>query len=68
MCYLCMQAARDGREDLLEHFLQLCLEGQININALDEEGYGALHYAVKHHRVKIIKKLLEATCGKLIQV
>lgn len=47
MCYLCMQAACDGREDLLDDFLELCTKGQININAL-----------VKHHRVNIIQKLL----------
>ena len=63
MCYLCMQAARDGQEDLLEHFLEHCMKDQID--ALDKEGYAALHYAVKHHRVNIIKKLLTAKCGKL---
>ena len=63
MCYLCMQAARDGQEDLLEHFLEHCMKDQID--ALDKEGYAALHYAVKYHRVNIIRKLLTAKCGKL---
>ena len=63
MCYLCTQAARNGQEDLLEHFLEHCMKDQID--ALDKEGYAALHYAVKHHRVNIIKKLLTAKCGKL---
>ena len=63
MCYLPMQVARDGREDLLDPFLELCANDQIDIDALDNEGYAALHYAVKHHHVNIIKKLLRAKCG-----
>ena len=65
MCYLYMQAARDGREDLLDDLLEYFTEDQIDINALDKEGFAALHKAVMYHRVDIIKKLLAAKCGKL---
>ena len=61
--YIYMQAAYYGHEDLLDYFLECCTEGQININALDKEGFAALHYAVMYHRVNIIKKLLAANCG-----
>ena len=59
-----MQAVCDGREDLLDDLLQRCTEAQIN--ALDEEGFAVLHYAVQYGMVNIIKKLLAAQCGKFV--
>ena len=49
---------------MLDDLLQCCTEAQIN--ALDEEGFASLHYAVKYGMVNIIKKLLAAKCGKII--
>ena len=59
-----MQAVCNGPEDLLDDLLQRCTEDQIN--ALDEDGFAALHYAVKYGMVNIIKKLLAAQCGKFV--
>ena len=67
-CTIClyMQAVCDGREDLLDDLLQRCTEDQIN--ALDEEGFAALHSAVKYGKVNIMKKLLAAKCGKFVLI
>ena len=58
-----MQVVCDGQEDLIDDLLQHCTEAQIN--ALDKQGFAALHYAVKYGMINIIKKLLAAKCGKL---
>ena len=62
--YVCTQAVCYAQEDLLDNLLQRCTETQIN--ALDEKGFAALHYAVKYGMVNILKKLLAAQCGKFV--
>ena len=49
---------------MLDDLLQRCTEEQIN--SLDEQGFAALHYAMKYGMVNIIKKLLEAKCGTFV--
>ena len=61
-----VQVARDGRRDFLDDFLQRCTQGKININALDKEGFAALHYAARFNRVHITMRLLETNCGKIV--
>ena len=64
-----MQVALDGRVDLLNNFLERCIKGprgRHQINALDKEGFAALHYAARFNRVVITRKLLEAKCSELL--
>ena len=61
-----VQVARDGRLGFLDDFLQRCTLGKVNINALDKEGFAALHYAARFHRVEITKGLLKANCSKIV--
>jgi len=39
-------------------------EGHHKINALDNEGFAALHYAARFNRVVITRKLLETKCSR----
>ena len=62
-----MQVALDGREDLLNNFLERYSQGRRErrqLDALDKEGFAALHYAARFNRVVITRKLLETKCSK----
>ena len=66
-----MQVALDGRADLLNTFLERCTKSRREshlINALDKEGFAALHYAARFNRVVITRKLLEANCSEFALV
>ena len=63
-----LQIARDGRMDSLNTFLERCDHGsreRRQLDALDKDGFAALHYAARFNRVAITEKLLEAKCGKI---
>ena len=66
-----VQVALDGRVDLLNTFLERYTKGRRDrhpINALDKEGFAALHYAARFNRVVITRKLLEAKCSEFTLV
>ena len=66
-----VQVALDGRVDLLNTFLERYTKGRRDrhpINALDKEGFAALHYAARFNRVVITTKLLEAKCSEFALV
>ena len=54
-----MQAARDGRLDLVEKKLQLLGKNSSKISSHDKDGSTALHYAVRYNHINIVKKLVE---------
>ena len=60
-----MQAARDGREDVVRHYLDRLSdeETQQVINARDSDGYTALHYAAKFNRFQIMYRLIAHDAG-----
>ena len=66
-----MQAARDGREAVVIEWKRY-LSGPNKrrrakkFNALDADGYAAMHYAAKFNRLKIMKLLI--TCGAGISI
>ena len=66
-CCSLVQVACDGQQDdLLDDFLQCCTQGKVNINALDKEGFAALHYAARFNRAEITMRLLETNCSKIV--
>ena len=56
-------AVCNGPEDLLYDLYTVALHWG-HTNALDKQGFAALHYAAKYIMVNIIKKLLAAQCGE----
>ena len=60
------QAARDGKEDVVRHYLDRLAdsEKQEVINARDSEGYTALHYAAKFNRFQIMYRLVTHDAGE----
>ena len=61
-CFGDMQAARDGREDLVRAWLQKTTMGKRgSINDVDVAGFAAMHYAAKFNRFKIMQLLATAS-------
>ena len=57
-----LQAARNGNESLVNEWI-----GKCDLNALDADGYAAMHYAAKFNRLKIIELLESNGAGKLLK-
>ena len=52
---LFLKASKDGNQ---AQILKLLLKPDIDVNASDEDGMTALHYAVMHHSSKVVEQLL----------
>ena len=63
-----MQAARDGREDVVLLWLERLTgrSGHIEkaLNECDEGGYTALHYAARFNRINIVQMLVNRGAGE----
>ncbi len=67
---LSLQAARDGREDVVRHWLNRGPESgrKAAINKRDEHGFTALHYAARFNRVRVIQTLVQNDAGELVWI
>jgi ankyrin repeat protein len=52
-----LQAAKQGLEDVVQQHLSL---PSLELNAKDDDGYTAVHYAAKFNHIQILKLLLKA--------
>ena len=64
--YSVLQAARDGREDVVRQHLARLPKGRKGkvLNGKDSEGYTAVHYAAKFNRFKILQLLVTSGAGE----
>ena len=61
------QATRKGDQDIIDNWLQLT-ENHSDLNAYDEEGFTALHLAVKKKHGSIFKRLLDSGAGIVLDL
>ena len=58
---LLSQAARDGRENIVQQWMNLLPADSIDDQ--DSEGFSALHYATRFNKFKIIQLLIASGAG-----
>ena len=63
LSFTILQAAKQGLEDVVQQHLSL---PSLELNAKDDDGYTAVHYAAKFNHIQILKLLLKANAGELV--
>lgn len=63
LSFILLQAAENGQEDVLRQYLPLTSPPELD--AKDDHGYTAVHYAAEFNHIKILELLLEANASEL---
>ena len=59
-----LQAARDGRIDIVKGHIERLGRDKKKLNKKDHENTTALHYAVRYNHMSIVKLLVESGASK----
>ena len=65
LSFTILQAAKQGLEDVVQQHLSL---PSVELNAKDDDGYTAVHYAAKFNHIKVLKLLLKANAGEFVYI